>query len=164
MARRELRDDGFLVAEPQERSRGAAVFGGFVDHAEQGSRRASASPNPFCSLSKASKPQRSMKSAWSCRTLPVARRSSRAVSEASASTGSVLANATPTGPRRASSAARASRQRVKLTRIMPSAGTGASSPSFCHGSSTTPLSLNNGNAGVRSRRSPIAASTSIVAN
>src|SRR5882672_11432108 len=66
------------------------------------------------------------------------------MSDASASTGSVLASATPTGPRRASSAARASRQRVKLTSTMPSAGTGASSSSFCQGSSTIPDSLNNG--------------------
>src|SRR5262245_11997183 len=50
----------------------------------------------------------------------------------------------PTGPRRASRAARASRQRAKLTSTMPSAGTAASSASFCQGSSTTPLSLNSG--------------------
>src|SRR5258708_33840903 len=67
----------------------------------------------------------------------------RAVSGDSPSTGPVWASATPTGPRRASSAARASRQRAKLTRIMPSAGTGASSSSFCQGSSTIPVSLNN---------------------
>src|SRR5882762_9195921 len=66
------------------------------------------------------------------------------MSDASASTGSVLASATPIGPRRASSAARASRQRVKLTSTMPSAGTAASSPSFCQGSSTIPASLNSG--------------------
>src|ERR1700730_15474816 len=71
-------------------------------------------------------------------------RSSRAVSEASASTGSVLASATPTGPPPASRAARASRQRAKLTRIMPAPGTGAASASLCQGSSTIPLSLNNG--------------------
>src|SRR5258708_39170826 len=68
----------------------------------------------------------------------------RAVSGDSPSTGPVWASATPTGPPRDSRAARASRQRAKLTRIMPSAGTGASSSSFCQGSSTIPVSLNNG--------------------
>src|SRR5262245_37987484 len=68
----------------------------------------------------------------------------RETSDANASTGSVLASVTPTGPRRASSAARASRQRAKLTSTMPSAGTDESSASFSQGSSTIPSSLNSG--------------------